>query len=245
MNKNTLGTMWASIGSAIICIALAGCGGDGPSAISNPDPGNNNLNTVAAFGDSITRGSECPCTPYPARLAGMIGKDVRNLGISGSKATANVNRTQQTINKHRPAFMIILYGANDVIHSRDAGSIFASIQKMVAICKQNHVVPILPPIRRPFWATGFLGTALSDSTWGFAILRARKTSALWTSKKSFPRVTTRLSRVSGIPLRTPVSTCPMGCTRTMPAPRSWRWRLLIYSEPLAAANNSAKLTRSS
>lgn len=150
MNKNTLGTMWASIGSAIICIALAGCGGDGPSAISNPDPGNNNLNTVAAFGDSITRGSECPCTPYPARLAGMIGKDVRNLGISGSKATANVNRTQQTIHKHRPAFMIILYGANDVIHSRDTGSIFASIQKMVAICKQNHVVPILatypPPI---------------------------------------------------------------------------------------------------
>jgi len=150
-NKKRSHEMWILLGCAIICGILLGCNGDGPGPISNPDPGENNLHIVAAFGDSITRGSECPCTPYPARLAGMIGKDVRNLGIGGSQATASVGRTKDTIKKHRPAFMLILYGVNDVIHGQDRNAILGAIQKMVAICKENHVVPVLatypPPTR--------------------------------------------------------------------------------------------------
>lgn len=124
-NKKRSHEMWILLGCAIICGTLLGCNGDGPGPISNPDPGENNLHIVAAFGDSITRGSECPCTPYPARLAGMIGKDVRNLGIGGSQATASVGRTKDTIKKHRPAFMLILYGVNDVIHGQTATPFWA------------------------------------------------------------------------------------------------------------------------
>ena len=36
---------------------------------------------VTAFGDSITMGNMCSCTPYPARLAGLIGKTAVNAGI--------------------------------------------------------------------------------------------------------------------------------------------------------------------
>ena len=128
---------------------LAGCGDDGDSSLTNSNPGINDLNVVVAFGDSITQGSECTCVPYPARLAGLIGKVVYNTGVGGSNASANVDRTQQAINKYHPAFMIILYGVNDVIHGDATEGIAAALAQMVLICKQNNVVPVLMTYPRP------------------------------------------------------------------------------------------------
>ena len=128
---------------------LAGCGDDGDSSLTNSNPGINDLNVVVAFGDSITQGSECACVPYPARLSGLIGKVVYNTGVGGSNASANVGRTQQAINKYRPAFMIILYGVNDVIHGDATEGIAAALAQMVLICKQNNVVPVLMTYPRP------------------------------------------------------------------------------------------------
>ena len=122
---------------------MGGCGGGDGGGLSNDSPGNNDLNTVVAFGDSITQGSECPCAPYPARLAGMIGKNVVNCGIGGSTARGNEGRAQSAIDAYHPAFMLILYGVNDVIHGGDAASIAASVNAMVAACKANNVVPVL------------------------------------------------------------------------------------------------------
>lgn len=131
------------LATSLVFFFLAGCGGGGGGGLSNSDPGSNDLNVVVAFGDSITAGSECPCVPYPARLSGLITKTVFNTGIGGSQATANVGRTQEVINQYHPAFMFILYGVNDVIHSQNLGSILSSINQMVFICKQNNVVPVL------------------------------------------------------------------------------------------------------
>jgi len=128
---------------------LAGCGDDGDSSLTNNNPGINDLNVVVAFGDSITQGSECACVPYPARLSGLIGKIVYNTGVGGSNASANVGRTQQAINKYHPAFMIILYGVNDVIHGDSTEGIAAALAQMVLICKQNNVVPVLMTYPRP------------------------------------------------------------------------------------------------
>ena len=128
---------------------LAGCGDDGDSSLTNNNPGINDLNVVVAFGDSITQGSECACVPYPARLSGLIGKIVYNTGVGGSNASANVGRTQQAINKYHPAFMIILYGVNDVIHGDATEGIAAALAQMVLICKQNNVVPVLMTYPRP------------------------------------------------------------------------------------------------
>lgn len=128
---------------------LAGCGDDGDSSLTNNNPGINDLNVVVAFGDSITQGSECACVPYPARLSGLIGKIVYNTGVGGSNASANIGRTQQAINKYHPAFMIILYGVNDVIHGDATEGIAAALAQMVLICKQNNVVPVLMTYPRP------------------------------------------------------------------------------------------------
>jgi lysophospholipase L1-like esterase len=138
------------LATALAMVVLsAGCGGDGDSGLKNKNPGNNDLNVVVAFGDSITRGSECSCTPYPARLSPMIGKIVYNTGVPGSRAQGNVGRTQEAINKYRPAFMLILYGINDIIMSRGVPSTVGSINQMVAICKQNNVVPVLATYPMP------------------------------------------------------------------------------------------------
>ncbi len=127
-----------------LAMAMGGCGGGGGGgSLSNKNPGDNDLNVVVAFGDSITRGSECPCTPYPARLGGLIGKAVFNTGVGGSTASGNSGRAQEAIDKYHPAFMLILYGVNDVIMGESAAGALGAISRMVTICKQNNVVPVL------------------------------------------------------------------------------------------------------
>lgn len=127
----------------IACAGLSGCGNDGGGGLKNKDPGPNDLNVVVAFGDSITKGSECPCVPYPTRLSGLIGKTVYNTGVPGSRANSNVGRTQQAIDKYHPAYMLILYGANDMIMSEGVGSTISSVSQMVTICKDNQVLPVV------------------------------------------------------------------------------------------------------
>jgi len=76
-------------------------------------------------------------------LSGAIGKIVYNTGVGGSKAGSSVGRTQAAINKYHPAYMLILYGINDVIHGHKDSGILAALNQMVLICKQNNVVPVL------------------------------------------------------------------------------------------------------
>lgn len=125
-----------------VCALLTACGGGG-GGLSNKNPGDNDVGVVAAFGDSITAGSQCACTPYPARLSGMINKSVGNYGIGGSRASDNIDRTQSVIDQCHPGFMLILYGVNDIIHGGGIDSIVNALDQMVEICKNNHVVPVL------------------------------------------------------------------------------------------------------
>ena len=132
------------------CLFWAGCDdGGGGGGLNNKDPGANDLNTVVAFGDSITLGNHCNCASYPSRLNGMIGKRVVNAGESGSRATESVGHTRSLINAHHPAFMLILYGINDVIHGADPARIVNALSQMVAICRENQVVPVLATYPMP------------------------------------------------------------------------------------------------
>lgn len=147
----------SSFFAASLALALFGCGGGDGGGLSNKDPGNNDVNVVVAFGDSITQGSQCPCTPYPARLGGMIGKSVANAGIAGSVATENVGRTQSAIDKYHPGFMLILYGVNDVIHGHALDGVVAALDQMVNICLDNHVVPVLATYPHPITSHAIFG----------------------------------------------------------------------------------------
>jgi len=126
----------------LLAALLGGCDDDG-ARLSNGDPGPNDPDTVAAFGDSITQGNRCACTPYPARVAARTGKSVVNAGIHGTMARDNVGRTLTVIQNTRPAYMLILYGVNDLIHSMGVDSTLAALDQMIATCRENHVAPAI------------------------------------------------------------------------------------------------------
>lgn len=132
-----------SVLASVLVLGLpAGCD-DGDGGLTNKNPGDNDKNVVACFGDSITMGNMCACTPYPARLGARIRKTVYNSGVNGTTAQESVGRTQEAIDRYHPAFMMILYGVNDMIHGFGAGSTAAAVGQMVDICRQNHVVPVI------------------------------------------------------------------------------------------------------
>lgn len=129
--------------AVVIAGGFSGCGGDeGGTQLENKNPGDNDLNVVAAFGDSLTEGVE-GVVPYPPRLAGLIGKTIANAGIGGSKALGNVDRAQTVINRYHPAYMLILYGYNDIINGRRTSTVVSAVEEMVVICQQNNVVPVV------------------------------------------------------------------------------------------------------
>ena len=148
MNARRQRISMMALATGLACFLSSGCGG-GDGGISNKNPGNNDLNVVVALGDSITAGSECPCVPYPARLSGMINKVVYNSGIGGSETGSGLSRIQGVINSYHPAFMLILYGVNDIIHSGSPEGAAAAVGQMAATCRANNVVPVLATYPRP------------------------------------------------------------------------------------------------
>lgn len=144
-----------------LCGFWTGCDSGGSSGLTNKDPGNNDLNTVVAFGDSITQGNHCPCASYPSRLNGMVDKRFINSGIAGSRVKEGVSRAPSVIRAHQPAFFLILYGVNDVIHGSDPSAIINGLSQMVAICRENNVVPVLATYPMPITDHGvFAGPTL-------------------------------------------------------------------------------------
>ncbi|MDD2239619.1 MAG: SGNH/GDSL hydrolase family protein [Kiritimatiellae bacterium] len=133
----------------VLCGFWTGCDDGGSSGLSNKDPGNNDINTVVAFGDSITQGNHCQCHSYPSRLGGLIGKRVINTGIAGSRVKDGVSRAPSVIRTYRPGFFLILYGVNDVIHGSDPSAIINGLSQMVAICREHNVVPVLATYPMP------------------------------------------------------------------------------------------------
>ncbi|MFH0879869.1 MAG: SGNH/GDSL hydrolase family protein [Lentisphaerota bacterium] len=113
------------------------------SGVSNDDPGDNDVNVYVAIGDSLTSGSECNTPPYPAQLAGMLGKTVVNQGSGGEQSGDCASRAPRVLSRYKPGFMLILTGVNDIIHRQSSGSAMNNVRSIVRACKANKTVPIV------------------------------------------------------------------------------------------------------
>ncbi|MEM7395451.1 MAG: GDSL-type esterase/lipase family protein, partial [Verrucomicrobiota bacterium] len=114
-------------------------GGGTPS-----DIGDNSADVVVAIGDSITEGRAVPAgAPYPDRLAAMTGKQVVNAGVSGDLSSGGASRIGGRLSRHKPAFVCIQFGANDLIKDRSDEEVIANINSMIAQAKANKTVPIV------------------------------------------------------------------------------------------------------
>ena len=139
--------------------------------------------------------------------------------------------------------MLILYGVNDVIHGQGRNAILGAI-KNGGHLQENHVVPVLATYPPPTREHRIFGGGVERLNNGIRDLARLEAFAWWTLKEFSVSYDTP-SRGAAFPLRMRRYTCLMGCIPTMRVPISWRRRSPIYSEPLAAANKSARLTRPS
>ena len=159
----TLGWNGRIFGVAMLLLAgcLTGCedsgGDDGDKGVG--DVGSNNPDVYAALGDSITAGGNGGGDPYPPRLAAMTGKTVINHGVGGESTGGALARVGDILANDKPAALLILLGANDLIGNEGVDNAGANLRSIIQQAKANNTVPVvatLLPMRNvhALWAGG-------------------------------------------------------------------------------------------
>ena len=142
----TFGKISANILVLIIgALLISGCEDSGGGSLSSGhDFGDNNPDVTVAYGDSITYGTGLSGSQsYPAQLSGILGKTVINAGSPGRWASDGVSGISSTLSRHKPGYILVLFGANDLIFSRNADAIVSDLRTIVQAAKNNNTIPII------------------------------------------------------------------------------------------------------
>lgn len=125
----------------VLCALGSGCiSVQRPVLGQGHDFGRNNPKLCAAMGDSITHGGK---TSYPAMLSKMTRKWVVNLGVSGDHSLDGARTVNRLLATYKPGYLLILYGANDVLHERSVEAYIENLRFMIRAAKNNKTIPIL------------------------------------------------------------------------------------------------------
>ena len=130
----------------MILVVNTGCELDGSdhNLGDGHDFGDNDYNRCVALGDSITEGHGLNSgEEYPAQLAVMIGKTVINEGNGGENSDSGAARTDSVLRRHKPGYIFVLYGANDIIHGRSHASTIESLRTIINKAKENKTIPVI------------------------------------------------------------------------------------------------------
>lgn len=162
---------WALLFSMLLLPTLfVGCGGDdsksdGPGAVDPPnggdendgdgenggdsgssgDIGANDPNLLVAIGDSITAGSTLAGPSYPERLAGILGKNVKNRGVPGARSAAAGGQAGGAL-ALKPAYLLIMFGTNDVFDEINADAVTENIAVAVRKARAQKTIPVVATI---------------------------------------------------------------------------------------------------
>ncbi|MBL7077174.1 MAG: hypothetical protein ISS31_06870 [Kiritimatiellae bacterium] len=131
---------------AVFAVLVTGCNDDGSTSaayiIGTHDFGENDPNIVVVMGDSITTGHDVSRS-YPDMMASLLGTTVINEGYSGEHAYEGLRRVNEVLARYKPGFLLILYGANDILHFRGADDIAEDLRSMVRAAMAANTVPVL------------------------------------------------------------------------------------------------------
>jgi lysophospholipase L1-like esterase len=128
----------------MIAVSMSACDSGSGSGDSKQDFGDNDPNKVVALGDSITEGiCAGDGAPYPSRLAGLSGKNVINQGSCGERSSGGASRIGGILNKQKPGYIVILYGANDAIFGYSTEQVVGNLRNMCNAAIANKTVPVL------------------------------------------------------------------------------------------------------
>ena len=128
----------------MLAACLTGCedsGGGGGGDVG--DVGSNDTDVYAAVGDSITYGGNGGGAPYPPRLAAITGKTVNNYGVPGEESGSAAGAVGNILANDRPAALLILLGANDVINGVGYDTTIANLRSIIRQAKANDTVPVM------------------------------------------------------------------------------------------------------
>jgi lysophospholipase L1-like esterase len=130
----------------ILLILNAGCGN---ISIVGPEVGENNPHKYVAFGDSITQGLNTLYGGYPAllekKLKAYFGEaEVVNEGMGGHTTGDGVEKVGPILQRENPAYLLILFGANDIIQGRlSLEESISNLRIIIQRAKDNQTIPII------------------------------------------------------------------------------------------------------
>lgn len=105
---------------------------------------------LLAFGDSLTYGTgAAPGESYPAVLAGLIGRRVINAGVPGEMTADGLARLPETLDRYRPALLILCHGGNDFLSKLDERQTADNIRGMVRMARERGVEVVLIGVPQP------------------------------------------------------------------------------------------------
>ncbi len=123
------------------------------------------MKKIVCIGDSLTRwGQVSETVMWPYLLQELLGIPIINSGVSGDATTGMLGRFYQDVVAHKPDYVIIMGGGNDVWWDVPRTVTRANIYSMIKQALHHHITPIIgipapacPEAFNPDWvpALGF------------------------------------------------------------------------------------------
>lgn len=113
---------------------------DGSPNPTSFDFGNNDTNAYVCLGDSITE--ECG---YPGKLDAMLPPEaqVYNEGMGGEESAGGLSRVSGVLSRYHPGHLLILYGANDLMHGEYRNVTVENLRSIARIALAANTRPIV------------------------------------------------------------------------------------------------------
>lgn len=129
------------LASVLILSGFCGCGDDTPEPpIIVHDFGINDPNRYVVMGDSISAGENLM---WPARLSSMISNQIINEAVAGEWAKEGAERVKGVLAAYHPGYLLVLYGANDVIMKQPPPVVVEHLREIIQAAKTNQTIPIV------------------------------------------------------------------------------------------------------
>jgi lysophospholipase L1-like esterase len=123
---------------SIILLALAACSKQPVLTPLQPDA------VVLAFGDSLTFGTGAGETEsYPAVLSTMISRRVVNAGVPGEVSAEGLARLPDTLEREKPALLILCHGGNDILRRLDEKAMAENLRAMIRAAREKGIEVVL------------------------------------------------------------------------------------------------------
>jgi lysophospholipase L1-like esterase len=87
---------------------------------------------IVAFGDSLTAGYQmADADSYPAQLAGLVGREIVNRGVSGDTTADALARLDRDVLAESPGVVLLSLGANDMVRRQPMEATFDNLRRII------------------------------------------------------------------------------------------------------------------